>query len=207
MLIFPRVHYYLSSHWYSKKFLNSEKKERREAQLAKKAETIKAFASEIVLQSPTHMTIDGRHYVLEKDYRNGFEVEKLKERFSSILTKYDYIVGDWGYDQLRLRGFYASKSSKGTPAQSIDRLQDYLYEYCNFGCAYFVLKNLEVRTSPATKKKKSKQTRHKQSNNRREIQPKPYTSQRVYDINKKQRRGKVETNRRRHRFTIRQNKK
>ncbi|MDO4457477.1 MAG: DUF1027 domain-containing protein, partial [Ligilactobacillus murinus] len=42
--------------------MNSEKKERREAQLAKKAETIKAFASEVVLQSPTQMLIDGRPY-------------------------------------------------------------------------------------------------------------------------------------------------
>ena len=80
---------------YSRNFLNSEKKERREAQLAKKAETIKAFASEVVLQSPTQMLIDGRPYILEKNYRNGFEVEKLEERFSNILTKYDYIVGDW----------------------------------------------------------------------------------------------------------------
>lgn len=127
-------------------FLNSEKKERREAQLAKKAETIKAFASEVVLQSPTQMLIDGRPYILEKNYRNGFEVEKLEERFSNILTKYDYIVGDWGYDQLRLRGFYAAGSNKGTPTQSIERLQDYLYEYCNFGCAYFVLRNLDVQT-------------------------------------------------------------
>ena len=122
-------------------FLNSEKKERREAQLAKKAETIKAFASEVVLQSPTQMLIDGRPYILEKNYRNGFEVKKLEERFSNILTKYDYIVGDWGYEQLRLRGFYAAGSNKGTPTQSIERLQDYLYEYCNFGCAYFVLRN------------------------------------------------------------------
>ena len=47
-------------------FLNSEKKERREAQLAKKAETIKAFASEVILQSPTQMLIDGRPYFREE---------------------------------------------------------------------------------------------------------------------------------------------
>ena len=27
------------------------------------------------------------------------------ERFSEVLARYDYIVGDWGYEQLRLRGF------------------------------------------------------------------------------------------------------
>ncbi len=33
-------------------------------------------------------------------------LERLNERYNDILDKYDFIVGDWGYDQLRLRGFY-----------------------------------------------------------------------------------------------------
>ena len=73
------------------------------------------------------------------------------------MTKYDYIVGDWGYDQLRLHGFYEVGSKKGSPSQNIDRLEDYLYEYCNFGCAYFVLRNLDVQKPepiPASAKKK-----------------------------------------------------
>ena len=125
--------------------MNSSKRERREDQLMKKAEKLAEYASEIVMQSDTQMLIDGHPYVLVKNYRDGFRTDKLKERFSQILTKYDYIVGDWGYDQLRLRGFYESGSKKGTPSQNIDRLMDYLYENCNFGCAYFVLHNLDVQ--------------------------------------------------------------
>lgn len=189
--------------------MNSEKKERREAQLAKKAETIRAFASEIVVQSPTQILIDGHPYILEKNYRNGFEVEKLKERFSQILTKYDYIVGDWGYDQLRLRGFYATESTKGTPAQRIERLQDYLYEYCNFGCAYFVLKNLDVQTPVTTNKpKNNKITRKRRKTKKAKVQ-KAYTTQKIFDPKKKQRdpnkkyvADQVKTKKRR--FTIRQ---
>ena len=107
--------------------MNSSKRERREDQLMKKAEKLAEYASEIVMQSDTQMLIDGHPYVLVKNYRDGFRTDKLKERFSQILTKYDYIVGDWGYDQLRLRGFYESGSKKGTPSQNIDRLMDYLY--------------------------------------------------------------------------------
>ena len=54
----------------------------------------------------THFTVNGHPYELVKDYRDGFNSEKFAERFSSVLSKYDYIVGDWGYDQLRLKGFY-----------------------------------------------------------------------------------------------------
>lgn len=137
--------------------MNSSKRERREDQLMKKAEKLAEYASEIVMQSDTQMLIDGHPYVLVKNYRDGFRTDKLKERFSQILTKYDYIVGDWGYDQLRLRGFYESGSKKGTPSQNIDRLMDYLYENCNFGCAYFVLHNLDVqKPTPVPKEERRK---------------------------------------------------
>lgn len=164
--------------------MNSEKKVRREAQLARKAETIKAFASEIRMQSETEMTIDGHPYVLLLNYRQGFQIEKLQERFSQILTKYDYIVGDWGYDQLRLHGFYEVGSKKGSPSQNIDRLEDYLYEYCNFGCAYFVLRNLDVQKPepiPASAKKKPANRKARE----RRYKDKAYLEERVYPLKKK----------------------
>ncbi|MGE7920316.1 YutD family protein [Viridibacillus sp. NPDC093762] len=79
-------------------------------------------------------------YDVLTDYREGFQEEAFLERFSDILTKYDYIVGDWGYGQLRLKGFFDDKNQKASFDTKISTLQDYLYEYCNFGCAYFVLK-------------------------------------------------------------------
>ena len=147
--------------------MNSERKERREVQLAKKAETIEAAASEVLVINETRIKIDGRPYDLVENYHEGFNAERLGERFSQILTKYDYIVGDWGYDQLRLRGFYEIGSKKGSPYQSIERLDDYLYEYCNFGCAYFILKNCEVHDSfpaPAAHKKRRRKNSRSRAN-------------------------------------------
>lgn len=94
----------------------------------------------------TAFTINGHPYQLLIDYKNAFQTEKLADRFSTILSKYDYIVGDWGFDQLRLKGFYASQQGNGQPVVMVDAIQDYLYEYCNFGCAYFVIQNLDVQT-------------------------------------------------------------
>lgn len=71
---------------------------------------------------------------------DSFDATAFTQRFSEILLKYDYIVGDWGNEQLRLRGFY--KDDREKPIYSkISRLDDYLKEYCNFGCAYFILEN------------------------------------------------------------------
>lgn len=55
------------------------------------------------------ISIEGYEYELVNDYREAFEEEVLKERYSDILAKYDYIVGDWGYNQLRLKGFFEIK--------------------------------------------------------------------------------------------------
>lgn len=88
--------------------------------------------------------IHGNKYELIENNKDGFQEEALLERYSDILKKYDYIVGDWGYNQLRLKGFYHPDHAKASYDTKIDTLQDYLYEYCNFGCAYFVLKKIDT---------------------------------------------------------------
>ncbi|AEN78706.1 YutD family protein [Ligilactobacillus ruminis] len=163
--------------------MNSSKRERREDQLMKKAEKLAEYASEIVMQSDTQMLIDGHPYVLVKNYRDGFRTDKLKERFSQILTKYDYIVGDWGYNQLRLRGFYESGSKKGTPSQNIDRLMDYLYENCNFGCAYFVLHNLDVqKPTPVPKEERRKNRVSSKHRKRKRQRQNNVYEEKVYEV-------------------------
>ncbi|WP_122645480.1 YutD family protein [Enterococcus mediterraneensis] len=92
--------------------------------------------------SDTDFMIGSRQYKLVKNHREGFDLEKLGERYSDVLARYDYIVGDWGYEQLRLKGFFEADNRKAFPDQRIDMLEDYLYEYCNFGCAYFVIQRV-----------------------------------------------------------------
>lgn len=82
-------------------------------------------------------------YQLVEDYRNGFNKEDFVERYSDVLSKYDYIVGDWGYDQLRLKGFFDDQSKKANFDTKASVIDDYIYEYCNFGCAYFIVKKVD----------------------------------------------------------------
>lgn len=88
--------------------------------------------------------LQGKRYEVTDNIKEAFQEEALKERYSDILSKYDYIVGDWGYDQLRLKGFYHDQSPKAAIDTKISTLDDYLYEYCNFGCAYFVLEKVKA---------------------------------------------------------------
>ncbi|MEJ7541840.1 YutD family protein [Staphylococcus intermedius] len=85
----------------------------------------------------------GNHYFeLLTSYKDGFNEDDFIARYSEILDKYDFVVGDYGYDQLRLKGFYHDSYKKADFNKRFSTIQDYLYEYCNFGCAYFVLRRL-----------------------------------------------------------------
>ncbi|AEH46601.1 MULTISPECIES: YutD family protein [Parageobacillus] len=82
-------------------------------------------------------------YELVENVKNAFNEEAFRARYADILSKYDYIVGDWGYNQLRLRGFFDDHNQRATYDTKISTLSEYLYEYCNFGCAYFVLRKVK----------------------------------------------------------------
>ncbi|EXJ22924.1 Hypothetical DUF1027 domain protein [Alkalibacterium sp. AK22] len=96
------------------------------------------------------LEINADKYRINTDYRNALDLELLEERYSDLLEKYDFIVGDMSYGKLRLRGFYQNSNSKAPIDMKIAHLEDYLTEYCSFGCAYFVLESLETKNKNRT---------------------------------------------------------
>ena len=84
--------------------------------------------------------VENTCYEIVEERGDGYNEEAFLNRYSEILTKYDYIVGDWGYGQLRLKGFFDDHNQKASFDTKISTVSEYLYEFCNFGCAYFILK-------------------------------------------------------------------
>ena len=111
-----------------------------------------------------HVKSDDIDLLLLENVKNAFDVTVFTQRFSDILLKYDYIVGDWGNEQLRLKGFYKEEMQGKTKTPYIGYLDDYLKEYCNFGCAYFVLENPNPKE---IKSEEDNSQRHKRRDNRR----------------------------------------
>ena len=99
---------------------------------------------------------EGIAFTLVENIKEAFDVNVFNQRFSEVLTKFDYVVGDWSNEQLRLRGFYKDDRTE-EKIEKISRLQDYLLEYCSYGCAYFVLENAEPRRASFDKKSSPKQ--------------------------------------------------
>lgn len=87
--------------------------------------------------------IENNTYNLEKDYKNGFDLEVLKNLYTEYFEDYDYIFGDYSADKLRLKGFYDSKNKKVTQINNIKDLDEYIKNYCNYDCRYFLIKKIK----------------------------------------------------------------
>ncbi|MCZ0717644.1 YutD family protein [Aerococcus kribbianus] len=120
------------------------------------------------------LEINGRYFMLRINYKDALDMKALSQRYMALFDQYDYIVGDWSFDQLRLKGFYYEEAQAGKLDQKINHLPDYILEYCSFGCAYFVLeqershesmiqrdKNLKLELEELKQEEKS---RHKKGN-------------------------------------------
>lgn len=99
--------------------------------------------------------IGNKSYELIENHRDGWNQEAFRERYSEVLDRYDYIVGDWGYNQLRLKGFYRDNHPKAPKDSTFSSMSDYINEYCNFGCAHFVLQ--KIKEHKDTKERESKE--------------------------------------------------
>ena len=86
------------------------------------------------------INIKNRNYELIQDEKQCFDKEVFEELFTDYFYDFDYIVGDYAYSKLRLKGFYDSQNPKVKEINNIDNLQNYIENYCAYGCKYFVLK-------------------------------------------------------------------
>ena len=84
-----------------------------------------------------------QEYELIEDYKNGFDYEEVKNRCTDYFTDYDYIIGDYSYGKLRLKGFCSNKNKLKNKINDINIKDTYIKDSCAYGCRYFVLKKLD----------------------------------------------------------------
>lgn len=86
--------------------------------------------------------IRDQKYQLIENYKDGFDLNMVVDLCTEYFDPYDYIVGDWAYGKLRLKGFCNKDNSLCKKINDIDRLEDYIHHECAFECRYFVLKKI-----------------------------------------------------------------
>lgn len=84
--------------------------------------------------------VEDSSYELINNYRDGFDESEFLNRYTDYFKEFDYIVGDWAYSKLRLKGFYEDNNKKSSKINKISILEKYIEDNCAYGCRYFVLK-------------------------------------------------------------------
>ena len=91
-----------------------------------------------------NIQVEDRQYEIITDYRNGFNKEEFISKCTDYFCDFDYVVGDWAYDKLRLKGFYEDSNKKAKDFNKIGNLDKYLKENCAYDCKYFVAKKINI---------------------------------------------------------------
>lgn len=86
------------------------------------------------------IVINNLEYKLIKNYKDMFNMDELLTKWTDYFDDYDYILGDYSYDKLRLKGFCDKDNDKFKDINDYRLLDKYLSDYCNYNCGYYVIK-------------------------------------------------------------------
>ena len=78
--------------------------------------------------------LEDTEYTLEKNYKDGFDLEELKNKYTDYFNDYDYILGDWAYNKLRLKGFCNKENSLFNEINDYSKIDTYIKENCAYEC-------------------------------------------------------------------------
>ena len=82
-------------------------------------------------------------YKVIEDYNEAIDKEVLKEKITDYYSGFDYIVGDWAYGKLRLKGFCNKDNKRFTEYNDYKKVDEYLEKECSYGCKYFILERIK----------------------------------------------------------------
>ena len=88
------------------------------------------------------IVINDKEYEVINNEKDAIDIEVLTEKITDYYDAFDYIVGDWAYGKLRLKGFN-NKSNKGyKKINDIVLVDDYIKNSCAYGCRWFMLEKV-----------------------------------------------------------------
>jgi len=86
--------------------------------------------------------INEKDYEVVENYKEALKADNLSEMVTDYFDNYDYILGDWSYGKLRLKGFCDKQNKIRNNLNSYENINNYIKKYCSFECQYFILKKI-----------------------------------------------------------------
>ncbi len=88
--------------------------------------------------------IDGKKYAIVKNYRDALNIADLEGKITDYFANFDYILGDYAYGKVRLKGFNEKGNTNFKPINDYAKIDEYIKNNCAYNCRYFILKTLSV---------------------------------------------------------------
>lgn len=90
-----------------------------------------------------YVIVNDKKFELIENVKDGFELEEVSNKLTEFFDVYDYILGDWAYGKLRLKGFCNKQNKHCKPINDYANKDDYLKNNCAYGCRYFILEKIK----------------------------------------------------------------
>jgi len=87
--------------------------------------------------------LNNEQYEIKEDKKDCFDLEEVTNLCTDHFKEYDYILGDYAYNKLRLKGFYENNHKKATNINKISYIDEYIKLYCAYECRYFIIKKVK----------------------------------------------------------------
>lgn len=81
-------------------------------------------------------------YRVKENVKDALDNALLEEKVTDYFESYDYIVGDWAYGKLRLKGFNNKDNKNFKKINDIKNLENYIKDFCAYGCKWFILEKI-----------------------------------------------------------------
>ncbi len=87
--------------------------------------------------------INDRKYQILKNIKDAIRIEELAEKMTEYFNDFDYIVGDYAYGKLRLKGFNSKTNKNFKEFNDVDKVEDYIKNQCAYGCRWFMISEIK----------------------------------------------------------------
>ena len=92
------------------------------------------------MQNKKEIQLEDIKYIILENKNDCLNMEELTNKYTDYFVDYDYILGDYAYNKLRLKGFCDKTNKKFNNINDISKKEKYLKELCAYECNYFLIK-------------------------------------------------------------------
>lgn len=92
---------------------------------------------------PRYIMVNHQKYLVMKEEKDAIDLEALEKGLTDYFLDFDYVVGDWAYGKLRLKGFNSKTNKNFKDLNDVDKVSDYIKNNCAYGCRWFMISEIK----------------------------------------------------------------